>query len=88
MRHGAKVTVKLCSSEGCTNNAKKGGVCIRHGAYQIAQDESTAFGSKSELTTTTQTISHHRSYRAAIRGQGGSNVPGEVTILCQEIAEV
>jgi hypothetical protein len=30
MRHGAKV--KRCSSEGCTNKAKRGGVCIRHGA--------------------------------------------------------
>ena len=30
MRHGAKV--KRCSSEGCTNVAQIGGVCIRHGA--------------------------------------------------------
>jgi hypothetical protein len=30
MRHGAKV--KLCSSDGCTNFAKNGGVCVRHGA--------------------------------------------------------
>jgi hypothetical protein len=30
MRHGA--TIKLCSSEGCTNIAVKGGVCRRHGA--------------------------------------------------------
>jgi hypothetical protein len=30
MRHGAKV--KLCSSEGCTSHAQKGGVCVRHGA--------------------------------------------------------
>jgi hypothetical protein len=30
IRHGAKV--KLCSSDGCTNIAVKGGVCIRHGA--------------------------------------------------------
>jgi hypothetical protein len=30
IRHGAKH--KLCSSEGCTNIAKKGGVCVRHGA--------------------------------------------------------
>jgi len=29
-RHGAKV--KLCSSEGCTNHAKNGGVCVRHGS--------------------------------------------------------
>ena len=30
VRHGAKR--KLCSSEGCTNQAHKGGVCVRHGA--------------------------------------------------------
>jgi hypothetical protein len=30
MRHGAKV--KLCSIEGCTNQAQKGGVCVKHGA--------------------------------------------------------
>ena len=30
MRHGAQV--KRCSSDGCTSHAKKGGVCIRHGA--------------------------------------------------------
>jgi len=29
-RHGAKD--KLCSSIGCTNIVRKGGVCIRHGA--------------------------------------------------------
>jgi hypothetical protein len=27
--------VKLCSSEGCTNQAQKGGVCVRHGAKVI-----------------------------------------------------
>ena len=32
MKHGAKVKVKLCSIEGCTNQAKKGGVCMKHGA--------------------------------------------------------
>jgi hypothetical protein len=30
MRHGAKR--KLCSSEGCTNLARKRGLCFRHGA--------------------------------------------------------
>ena len=30
MRHGAKWYA--CSHEGCTNQAKKGGVCMRHGA--------------------------------------------------------
>jgi len=44
-RHGAKVKVKLCSSEGCTNIVVKGGVCIRHGANHCnPYDESTAFG--------------------------------------------
>ena len=30
MKHGAKH--KRCSSDGCTNQAQKGGVCTRHGA--------------------------------------------------------
>ena len=30
MKHGAKV--KLCSSDGCTNQVIKGGVCVKHGA--------------------------------------------------------
>lgn len=30
--HGAKR--KTCNIEGCTNNAQKGGVCIKHGAVQ------------------------------------------------------
>ena len=83
MKHGAK---RECSAEGCLNQARKGGLCWRHGPYRKTHDESTAFGSELELTTATQ--SHHRASRAAIRGQGGSNVPGEVTILCQEIVEV
>jgi len=33
IKHGAKV--KRCSSEGCNNQAKKGGVCIKHGAKYI-----------------------------------------------------
>ena len=32
MKHGAKVEYKRCSSDGCTNLAQKGGVCIKHGA--------------------------------------------------------
>ena len=33
IRHGATpYTRKICSHEGCTKQAKKGGVCIRHGA--------------------------------------------------------
>ena len=85
MRHGAKV--KLCSSEGCTNQSVRRGLCCRHGAY--LQDESTAFGSKLEMTTATQTtISHQRASNAAVRGQEESSVPEEVTILCQEIVEV
>ena len=31
MRHGAKVTFKLCNQKGCTKYAKKGGVYIKHG---------------------------------------------------------
>ena len=108
IRHGAKVTVKLCSSEGCTNcavkggvcvkhgakvkrcssvgctnQAKRGGVCKRHGAYRT-QDESTAFGSELEKTTTTETQTNQGAAGAASRG---SDVPEEVTILCQEIVE-
>eukprot|EP00984_Skeletonema_dohrnii_P021026 scaffold10402_cov64-Skeletonema_dohrnii-CCMP3373.AAC.2 len=86
VRHGAKV--KLCSSEGCTNKSVKGGVCRRHGAKFNTQDQSTAFGSEFEHTTATQTLPNQRDSRAAARGQGGSIVPGEVTIPCQEFAEV
>jgi hypothetical protein len=32
IKHGATWTKKRCSSEGCTNIAKKGGVCMKHGA--------------------------------------------------------
>ena len=61
---------------------------MRHGAYRNTQDESTAFGSELELTTATQTIGHRRASRAAVRGQEENDVPGEVTILCEEIVEV
>ena len=80
--------MRQCSSKGCTNKAWKGGVCWRHGANRNTQDESTAFGSEFEMTTATQTISLHRASRAAIRGQEGSRVPDEVTVLCEEIVEV
>jgi len=32
VRHGTKL--KRCSSEGCSNQVKKEGVCRRHGAYR------------------------------------------------------
>ena len=32
IRHGATWSKRLCSHHGCTNYAKKGGVCSRHGA--------------------------------------------------------
>jgi hypothetical protein len=32
VKHGAKLKHNRCSNEGCTNQAQKGGVCIRHGA--------------------------------------------------------
>ena len=84
-KHGAKI--KRCNSEGCTNGVVKGGVWIRHGANRNPYDESTAFGS--EFDKTTATLPNQRtSSRAAVRGQEGSSVPGEVTILCREIVEV
>ncbi len=86
MRHGVKV--KRCSSEGCTNQAQRRGVCKRHGAYHNTQDESTAFGSEFETTTATQTLPNQRDSSAATNGVEGSSVPGEVTIMCQEIVEV
>jgi hypothetical protein len=46
--------VKLCTKGGCTNHAKKGGVCRRHEAYCKTNDESTAFGSEFEQQTTIQ----------------------------------
>ena len=33
IKQGAKV--KICSSEGCTNLSRKGGVCVKHGAAWI-----------------------------------------------------
>ena len=49
--------VKRCNSDGCTNEAIKGGVCWRHGAYRNTNDESTAFGSELfEKTTVTQAL--------------------------------
>ena len=90
MRHGAKWSKKKCSSVGCTNQGKRGGVCWRHGANRNAHDQSTAFGSEYDETTTTQTLPNQHASRATVREvqQGGSSVPGEVTILCQEIVEV
>ena len=35
MRHGAKLDVKLCSREGCPNNAVSGGVCAKHGTKEV-----------------------------------------------------
>ena len=52
-RHGAKLN--LCSTEGCTNKAQKGGVCWRHGANRNTHNVYTAFGSEFEMTTATQT---------------------------------
>ena len=87
-RHGAKVKVKLCSSEGCTHEAIKGGVCKRHGAYHNTHDESTAFGSKYDETTATLTLPIQLASRATGRGLEEVHVPGEVTLLCQEIVGV
>lgn len=83
IKHGAKV--QLCSSDGCTNPSKKRGLCRRHGAYRTLHDESTAFGSELEQTTATQTLADQR---ASIADGRRRCVPGEVTIVCQEIVEV
>ena len=95
LRHGAKH--KRCSIEGCTKYPQKGGLCIRHGAYRNTQDESTAFGSEHQNSSTTNrtfgsehenttTVLNQRASRS--RGEEGRIVPSEVTILCQEIVEV
>ncbi len=81
VRHGA--TLKRCSTEGCESNAKKGGVCRRHGAYRNTNDESTAFGSELEETTTaTRFHTNEHASKAFITRRGGEeSVPGEVAIL-------
>ena len=88
MKHGAKK--KRCSREGCTNYAMRRGVCWRHGAYRNTNnDESTAFGSEFEQTTVARSKSNEHATGSPIIGQGvARDVPGEVTILCQEIVEV
>ena len=88
IRHGAKV--KLCSIQGCINRRVRNGVCRRHGAYRNPLDESTVlFGSLgSQFDMTTATLPPWSS-GAAVRGQqGGSSVPEEVTVICEEIVEV
>ena len=87
-RHGADIKRKLCSSEGCTNQAKRRGVCRRHGAYRNTQDESTAFGSEFDMTSNAQVQTIQRDYGDLPRGLEIRSVPGEVTILCQQVAEV
>ena len=50
MRHGAKVQL-LCSTGGCTNHAKNGGICRRHGAKNQLTTEGVCMkhGSKVNL---------------------------------------
>ena len=86
IQHGAKM--KRCSSEGCTNQAQRRGVCKRHGAYLNTQDESTAFGSEYERTTATQALPNQRASRSSLSESGRRIVPEEVTIICREIEEV
>ena len=86
VKHGAEK--KRCSSEGCINYAKRRGVCWRHGAHHATNnniDESTAFGSEFEQTTVARSQSIEHATRPPVVARG---VPGEVTILCQEIVEV
>ena len=95
IKHGGK---RKCSMEGCTKHVVQGGVCWKHGvrrrhgayAYHNAQDESTAFGSEDEQTTASRTLlNSKRPSRSALNEQEEcTNVPGEVTILCQYVAEL
>ncbi len=62
-------------------------MCKRHGAYRNT-DESTAFGSEFEPTAAAQLQSEQRASDSSSRGRGGEGVPGEVSILCQEIYKV
>ncbi len=55
----------------------------------FTRDESTGFGSEYENTTVTLTPTNQGTYSRASTTRGRrSSVPGEVTILCQEIVEV
>ena len=62
------------------------GVCTRHGAKRIPNDESTAFESKFDETTATMNLIHQSAGGAIDERRTG--VPGEVVIFCQEIVEV
>ena len=85
MRHGAKK--KLCNSEGCTNQAKKGGVCMKHGSYRNPNDASTAFAlSASAFERTTATLPHYRAPEASASQGADDNIPGVVTIVCGVVA--
>jgi hypothetical protein len=65
-------------------------VCWRHGANRNPHNGSTAFGSEFERTTATLPLRnhHHTSIAVITTHEEERNVPGEVTILCQEIVEV
>ena len=83
MRHGAKF--KRCSSEGCTNQYQRGGLCRRHGAYRNPHEESTAFAScfGSEFDKTTL---DHLNQRTPAASASQGSVPAEVTV-CVAIAK-
>ena len=88
MKHGAKV--KLCSIEGCTKYAQKGGVCRRHGANN-PHEESTAFTSwfGSEFEKTTATTAHPSRPQRASTGSTSNNGLPEVVVCanCNIAAE-
>ena len=89
MRHGAKI--KRCSSEGCTNQVIKWGVCIRHGANRNPYDESTAFrylhGSAYDETTAALS-NRYAPEAAAASGQDNACSNPPQVIVCQIIEEV
>ena len=81
------------SMEQVSNYAAANGVLIMpivdECAYRNTHDESTAFGSEYEETTAAQTLPNQPVSRAVVRGRGRRrSVPGEVTIVCQEIVKV
>ena len=87
MRHGAKG--KVCSSEGCTNLAKRGGVCRRHGVYRNPHDESTAFTMhESAYDDTTATLPNQRTaVVASVNQEQGRNRNHPKVIICQVVTD-
>ncbi len=83
MKHRAKV--ERCSSEGCTNQVVKKGVCRRHGEKCNPNDESTAFASCFETEYEKTTVTHPSQRNSGSSSNQGSFPPTEV-VVCGVIA--